>query len=116
MYEDADIDEFRNALLSKREDLMHIADTTAEAADTVSLDQTRVGRLSRMDALQQQAMAKESDRRRVLELKRIDTALSRIESGDYGLCLRCDTWISRARLQIDPAATLCVDCASKSNG
>ena len=65
-------------------------------------------------ALQAQAMAKESDRRRLLALQRIGSALQRIEDGDYGNCLSCGEPIMVSRLEVDPAALLCIDCASKA--
>ncbi len=86
----------------------------ADAANVVELDQSRVGRLSRMDAMQQQAMAQESQRRRKIELARIDAALTRLDGGEYGYCLKCDESIPDKRLQVDPASPLCVDCAEKS--
>ncbi len=77
----------------------------------VELDQTRVGRLSRMDALQGQAMAEAQGERRRLECLRIESALSRMADGIYGECLRCGDDIASARLQADPATPVCVLCA-----
>ena len=99
-------------LNKRREELESIADSTAQAAKPVELDQTRVGRLSRMDALQGQAMALESERRRQLELQRVATALTRMKTDDYGYCLSCGELIAMARLTVDPCATHCVACAS----
>jgi DnaK suppressor protein len=79
----------------------------------VELDQARVGRLSRMDALQGQAMAEATDRRRHQELERIDAALARLAEGDYGFCLECGEAIAEKRLAFDPAAPLCIACASR---
>lgn len=109
-----DVESLKTRLIEQREALHDVAESTREAAQTVELDQTRVGRVSRMDALQAQAMAKESERRRLLALQRIDTALQRIEDGDYGYCLSCDESIMANRLEVDPAAPLCIDCASKA--
>ncbi|MEM7404549.1 MAG: TraR/DksA C4-type zinc finger protein [Pseudomonadota bacterium] len=103
--------EYRRRLVARKADLAAVADTAADAGATVELDQTRVGRLSRMDALQAQAMARESNRRREVELKRIDSALARLDAGDYGFCLRCDEPIAAARLEFDPSVPLCVRCA-----
>ena len=114
MADDIALEAHRARLLALGAELQALAQTTAEAAQTVELDQQRVGRLSRMDALQQQAMGKEAERRRKLERRRIATALERIESGDYGYCLRCDEAIAPARLSFDPAATLCIDCAQQA--
>jgi DnaK suppressor protein len=71
----------------------------------------REQRLSRMDALQGQAMAQETERRRKLELQRIDAALERLETDEYGYCLTCGDEISVKRLELDPAVTVCIDCA-----
>jgi DnaK suppressor protein len=108
-----DVEKFRQLLLLRRDELTDIKDSAQQAAETVVLDQTRVGRLSRMDALQQQAMSRESNRRRELELRRIIEALSRINDSDYGYCVNCDEEIASNRLEVDPAATLCIDCASR---
>ncbi|NBC11879.1 MAG: TraR/DksA family transcriptional regulator [Gammaproteobacteria bacterium] len=107
-----DFEHFRGLLLARRAALL--ADADGDAAATVELDQTRQGRLSRMDAMQQQAMAAATGQRRTTELARIDAALARIDSGDYGLCLGCDEEIAPARLEIDPAATRCISCAAKA--
>jgi DnaK suppressor protein len=103
---------FRQALLERRRTLQ--AQQGSDADAVVELDQTRQGRLSRMDAMQQQAMAAETARRRALELTRIDAALARVDSGDFGLCVRCDEEIAPRRLEIDPAATLCIGCADQA--
>src|SRR5210317_1196948 len=101
-----DMSSYKKRLEVLRNDLLQIEESSKEAASTVELDQTRVGRLSRMDALQGQAMSKATRQRRETELQRIATALSRIEKGDYGYCLECDKKIAAARLEIDPAAPL----------
>lgn len=90
------------------------ADTTGAAgAKAVELDQTRIGRVSRMDAMQAQAMSLAAHDRRYQQLGRINAALERIEQGEYGFCLDCGEPIDMARLEIDPAVTHCVQCASR---
>ena len=108
-----DTEHSKQKLLNLKKELQQVDESSKEAASTVELDQTRVGRLSRMDALQGQALSKATRQRRETELQRIATALSRIEKGDYGYCLECDKKIAAARLEIDPAAPLCINCASK---
>lgn len=103
---------FRNALLENRKILTVAIESESESSKTVELDQSKVGRLSRMDALQGQAMTQETKSRHEEGLRKITAALSRIESGDYGYCLECDELISTARLEVDPAASLCINCAS----
>ena len=106
--------EMREALTSLRDELQSVSDTARESAQTVELDQQRVGRLSRMDAMQAQAMAQESERRRDEQLRGIAGALARLDSGDFGFCQSCDEAINENRLRFDPAAMLCIDCASKA--
>jgi DnaK suppressor protein len=105
----------RARLLARRAELRRLIEAGAESARPVELDQTRQGRLSRMDALQQQAMAQESERRRVAELQRIDSALRRIEEDEYGFCQGCGEPIAARRLELDPTALLCIVCAEKAS-
>ncbi len=80
----------------------------------VELDQARVGRLSRMDSMQQQAMAQELDRRRDTQLKRIEGAYLRLDNDTYGQCATCGKAIEGARLEFDPTVFFCQVCASKA--
>ena len=104
----------RERLLELKAELEAIAESGDESAAVVELDQTKVGRLSRMDAMQAQAMAKASAERREQMLRKIDAALIRVESGDYGICQECDKPINPRRLEFDPTVTLCFDCASSA--
>lgn len=105
--------EFRERLLALRDELEAIAATGDESAAVVELDQSKVGRLSRMDAMQAQAMAKASGQRREETLRRIAAALQRIEDDEYGLCLECGEAIDPKRLVFDPTVYFCIGCASK---
>ena len=82
-----------------------------KASDTVKLDQSSVGRLSRMDAMQGQQMALEASRRRQLQSQKIEGALRRIDSGDFGFCFVCEEEIDWRRLEADPSNTRCLACA-----
>lgn len=108
-----DHEKARAALEARREELNALSDNSAEARETVTLDQQSVGRLSRIDALQQQAMAQATERQRAAELVRIEQALKRIDEGEYGYCEECGEEIAEKRLEIDPAASHCVRCAEK---
>ncbi len=101
----------RDKLLQLREELESIAVMSGESAAVVELDQSKVGRLSRMDALQAQAMAQASGQRREAMLRNIEAALKRIDDGTYGLCRDCDEPINPKRLEFDPTALRCIDCA-----
>ena len=111
MADEIDPSEFKKLLLARRAELSALREQSEGARAVVELDQQSVGRLSRMDALQGQAMAQEQDRRRESELARVEAALRRIETGDYGYCVSCDEEIAEKRLRLDPAAPTCVDCA-----
>lgn len=106
-----DLDLARQRLADRREELTSLSTLSSEARDTVALDQQSVGRLSRMDAMQQQAMAAATERQRSAELQRIEAAFARIDDGEYGFCERCGDEIPDKRLTIDPSVTVCVRCA-----
>ena len=107
---------YRQSLEQRQAALREAGDASRDATQTVALDQNRVGRLTRMDALQQQAMSHEGERRRGLELQRIASALRRIEEGNYGNCVSCGEAIDARRLEFDPAATQCIACAARREG
>jgi DnaK suppressor protein len=101
----------RQRLDEKRRELTESSLISKEARRTVELDQQSVGRLSRMDAIQQQAMAEAQERTRKLDLQRIELAERRLNDGDYGYCADCGEPIADKRLAIDPMAERCVNCA-----
>jgi DnaK suppressor protein len=109
-----DLAAIEQRLRARRKELLRLTAAHEDESDPVELDQSRVGRLSRMDALQSQAMAAEVERRRELELARIDSALERIEQGEYGYCVSCGEPIAPKRLELDPATPLCLSCAERS--
>ena len=106
-----DLANFKKRLIELRGELEALQSTGDEAARTVELDQARVGRLSRMDALQAQSMSIEAKRRRELQLRGVDAALRRIEADDFGACSSCAEPIHPERLKFDPTTILCIVCA-----
>jgi DnaK suppressor protein len=111
MSEHLDLDHFRELLKARLLELRGLIAGARDQVKPVELDLSSVGRLSRMDAMQVQAMAQETERRRNLDLRKVEIALERLDGGDYGFCLRCDEGIPIKRLEFDPAVTTCVDCA-----
>lgn len=107
-----DLEIARNRLQTRRAELEEISKLSEEARATVVLDQQAVGRLSRMDSMQQQAMAEAQERQRQRDLLRIEMAERRVKGDDYGYCVECDEEIPDARLAIDPMAEKCVRCAT----
>lgn len=110
---DLDLKKFKRLVLQQQQELIEMTQKTHKSTQPVDLDQSSVGRLSRMDAMQSQAMAQESKRRREIQLTRIGAALERIEEGEYGYCAVCEEEIDRRRLEVDPTNPFCVSCASK---
>jgi DnaK suppressor protein len=104
----------KKKLLDLLRSLEQISATGDASAAVVELDQSRVGRLSRMDAMQAQAMAKASGARRESTKRKISAALRRIDSGDYGTCKACERPVDPRRLNADPTALYCIDCAGLS--
>jgi DnaK suppressor protein len=114
MFDEQQLEGFRLQLLALSQELCALQNSGDDPTQTVELDQSRMGRLSRMDALQGQAMSVELKRRRELELKMIAAALHRIETHEYGCCVECGEDIALKRLELNPAAPLCIHCASQS--
>lgn len=106
-------EKFKQTLLAMQAELRAADAETADQRAPVELDQQTVGRLSRMDALQVQAMAKESSRRRAVQMLRITAALMRLEEGEYGFCTECGDEIAERRLEVDPTSPHCIGCASR---
>lgn len=111
-----DLAALRASLVARLEDLRAASDTTAEDRRPVELDQTSVGRVSRMDAMQGQAMALATERRRHEEARRIEAAITRIDEGEYGYCISCGEQIAAKRLDADPTVATCIACASGARG
>ncbi len=105
---------FRRRLEAERESLLALQSGARKDGEPVILDQQSVGRLSRMDAMQVQAMARATAGRRAQRLAQIAAALGRIADGSYGECAGCGEEIPQGRLEIDPAVARCVACAAEA--
>jgi len=111
-----DLAALRASLVVRLAGLRDASETTADNRRPVELDQTSVGRLSRMDAMQVQAMAVATDRRRHDEMQRVEAAIKRIDAGEYGACISCGEEIAAKRLAVDPVIPTCIRCASGASG
>lgn len=100
-------------LHARRAELLALGESTRSSRAPVTLDQSSVGRLSRMEAIQGQQMAPKAERRRQREIERIDAALARLVADEYGWCANCGEPIGLARLTIDPTTPCCIHCASR---
>jgi len=102
---------FRKLLMAERDELFSTSEETSGDRKPVELDQQSVGRISRIDAMQVQAMAKAQESRRAARLQMIEAALKRLDEGEYGFCAECDEEIPAKRLEVDPASPRCIKCA-----
>ena len=112
MLNEPQIAAYRARLLQERKALDHEDTESADDRGTVTLDQQSVGRLSRMDAMQRQAMAQATSRRRAARRQRIDAALVRIDEGEFGFCQDCGEDIAKGRLDLHPTVASCISCAN----
>ncbi|GJM14424.1 MAG: molecular chaperone DnaK [Pseudohongiella sp.] len=108
------LESLSRALCEQKFSLEKQLEMSRQAASVVVLDQTSVGRLSRMDAIQQQNMALSTRKKSQQQLRAIAAAMQRIDMGDYGYCVNCDDEINYERLRIRPDSPLCLRCQSKS--
>jgi DnaK suppressor protein len=106
------IEKMREKLELRKRDLLSQIEGVGDATRPVELDQQSVGRVSRVDAIQQQQMAIANRQQAAALLRSIELALQRIDDGSYGSCFECGEAIAEARLQAQPWAGLCIDCQS----
>lgn len=84
---------------------------SGEEREAISPD-VSIGRLSRLDAMQMQEVAKEAERRREERIGQLELALEQLDNGTYGRCAICGEDIAFERLRSTPEATRCAGCAS----
>ena len=108
----AELTELRAELESQLSKLEKSMTVTDEALRTVELDQTAVGRLSRMDSLQSQGMAKGLRERETVRLAQIREAMARLDAGTYGACTACGGEVAFERLLVFPESATCAACSS----
>jgi DnaK suppressor protein len=109
MLDDAKLAELRDALRALREELVAYEEASRAGAQPVDLEEP-IGRLTRIDAIQQQKLTQVARARSEVRLKQVDAALRRLESGTYGTCGRCGDDIEIERLRARPEAPICLTC------
>lgn len=107
----AELTDLKQELESQLDRLEQSMRVTEESLGPVELDQTRVGRLSRMDEMQNQSLTKNLREREEVKLALIHEALRRLVDGTYGLCRECGGPIAYDRLFVYPEAPSCANCA-----
>ena len=72
-----------------------------------------IGRVSRMDAINNKGVSEAALRSARRKLSSLQLALSKVESPEFGFCSRCKQPIPPARLMYMPESTRCVRCADR---
>jgi DnaK suppressor protein len=108
--EDEQLEKLHRDMIELVDELTELLASTRSQERPVELDQTGVGRLSRIDAMQQQQMIKEQRRRHRLRLQQLEAALARWQEGEYGWCMRCEEPIGYKRLEARPESPMCIRC------
>ena len=103
------VTELKQILVGLRDELKQLLAATKEGTRPVALDEP-IGRLTRMDAMQQQSMSAANRRSHDLRLQQVNQALNAIERDEYGFCRRCDDPIGYKRLTARPESPYCLDC------
>lgn len=107
---DRNTEQAMNLLIFQLSTLKKEIENAQSGAAIVTLDQTTQGRLSRVDAMQQQVMALSNIERKKILIRKTEAAIDRCRLGTYGICCRCGKHISADRLQYDLATPFCKEC------
>lgn len=103
------LEDLHQALERERLRLEKHLQLTNEGSKPVQLG-TPIGRLSRMDAIQQQQMTKASRATLDIKLRQVRASLEAYRKGDYGYCRACHEPIGYPRLKARPEAPFCLSC------
>ena len=116
-FSEQQLQEIKQSLLARYHSLQSQLAETGES-EVVELDQSRMGRLSRIDAIQRQQMAKKQRNRMKLELQEAATALRQLENcpQDFGYCEECDDLLPIQRILSRPETRYCVSCLRLRGG
>jgi len=99
---------FRKMLEALKEELSQDIDRTVQTMQheaTIFADPN--DRASQESDIAQELRNRDRERKLI---KKIDEAITRIDSGDYGYCNNCGVEIGLKRIEVRPTATLCIDC------
>lgn len=111
----AELAESHERLLAAIRELEDLLAVSGDSSQPVELE-TPIGRLSRMDAMQQQQMALASREAQQRRLQLLRNALQAMARGDYGYCRVCEEPIGYQRLQARPETPFCLACQSRVEG
>lgn len=106
------VEELGADLTCLRDELRGLLEASMDGARPVDLD-APIGRLSRMDAMQQQSMVQANRRAAQQRLLQVEAAQRRFADDEYGACLECGETVGYARLKAQPEAPFCLTCQTQ---
>ena len=113
MSESQGFKKYRKQLEELLVEIEQYLEKTEESAEAVSPDKS-LGRLSRMEAMQDQQLMLEARRRKKMQKVAVQSALKRIDHGQFGTCIFCGNLIPEDRLEVAPESSSCVNCSAFS--
>ncbi|MDX1627113.1 MAG: TraR/DksA C4-type zinc finger protein [Fulvivirga sp.] len=93
-------------IASTREDISALKDQSSPVSP-----ENAIGRISRMDAINNKSISEASLRQAEEKLSKLETALAKVDQDNFGICIRCGQPIPAGRLMLLPHSTTCVKCA-----
>ena len=106
------IDKIKQSIENEIKDLKILSKNSKVSRNPVELDQQSIGRLTRIDAIQQQQLQIASEKNRLNRINLLNATLKRIETGNFGYCIICEEDIPFKRLLIDPVVIKCTTCGN----
>lgn len=94
---------------SRVEQIKEDIEELRELVKPIPLDAS-IGRISRMDAINNKTINESSLREKKQQLKKLERALDNSESDSFGICTKCGDEIPFGRLEYMPHTTRCVNC------
>ena len=106
------INELHQMLLALKEEIARMLDISSEASKPVDLEEP-IGRISRMDAIHVQSIAKANREKLVLRSRQVDASLNDFRNNRYGICRMCNKPIGYQRLKARPESPFCLVCQTE---
>ena len=106
------VENYRKRLVSKQEELMRLVSKSEQDGRSIDEDVTQDIADKAANSYTKEFLFHQSDdNRRILQL--VEDALSRIKTGEFGLCVACQEEVQQKRLEAGPRARHCLDCQEK---
>ncbi len=106
---DKEREEIRAEILAQMAEIKGSLAAHKESSKPVEPDNA-IGRLTRMEAISARHISEASLENALARFSRLENALKRLDTEDYGICSMCEEDIPFKRLLLIPESTRCVSC------